>query len=345
MNQQKIGKFISEQRKLKNLTQVELADKLGVSNRTISKWENGNSMPDYSIFNDLCKELDISINELLSGEKLTTENYQKKLEENIVSTIDYNNKRRNKNIKKVIIVILLFSSLYLLYKGFIIIYFNTNSINSTSKEFPYNKHIYNLTIKKNNKANTLFDEKLPIYIPNDFKLVTDKTKSNLITDDCDVYLKNSTTKEIFDAALLICNNYEDNINNLDKYEIRNSLFPYLNINHLLEKYNIKDNLDLIKYYELHYADKYNIFTSSNKIKMKYIAKNYIQVSMPSYDKFYYLKNDLRGYLTKRKNNATAIIYMNNDTYDFISYSLSFYNNQENYFNDQNIIEIISSLIN
>ena len=103
MNQQKIGKFIQESRKNKNLTQVELAEKLGVSNRTISKWENGNCLPDYSMFNILCDELDISINELLSGEKLNEKNYQKKLEENFVSTIDYNNKKRNKVIKKLII--------------------------------------------------------------------------------------------------------------------------------------------------------------------------------------------------------------------------------------------------
>ena len=77
MNQKKIGKFIQERRKIKELTQVELAEKLGVSNRTISSWENGNSLPDYSMFQDLCNELDISINELLSGEKLTEENYQK----------------------------------------------------------------------------------------------------------------------------------------------------------------------------------------------------------------------------------------------------------------------------
>ena len=81
MDQKKIGKFIQERRKLKELTQVELADKLGVSNRTISSWENGNSLPDYSMFQDLCNELDISINELLSGEKLTEENYQQKLKD------------------------------------------------------------------------------------------------------------------------------------------------------------------------------------------------------------------------------------------------------------------------
>ena len=81
MNQEKIGKFIQELRKEKGLTQVELAEKLGVSNRTVSKWENGNNLPDYSMFNILCEELNISINELLSGEKLTKENFRGAFEE------------------------------------------------------------------------------------------------------------------------------------------------------------------------------------------------------------------------------------------------------------------------
>lgn len=69
MNQEKIGKFITTCRKNKNLTQEELAEKLNVSNKSISRWENGKNMPDYSILKDLCSVLDISINELLSGEK------------------------------------------------------------------------------------------------------------------------------------------------------------------------------------------------------------------------------------------------------------------------------------
>ena len=139
MNQKKIGKFIQERRKIKELTQVELAEKLGVSNRTISSWENGNSLPDYSMFQDLCNELDISINELLSGEKLTEENYQKKLEENFVSTIDYNNKKRNKKIKKCIIFIVILLILYLLYKSFIAYFYYKDYTNHEDNSFPYNK--------------------------------------------------------------------------------------------------------------------------------------------------------------------------------------------------------------
>ena len=67
MNQILTGKFIAQQRKAKNLTQAQLAEKLGVSNKTISKWENGKCMPDYSIIQFLCKELDVTISELIDG--------------------------------------------------------------------------------------------------------------------------------------------------------------------------------------------------------------------------------------------------------------------------------------
>lgn len=67
MNQLSIGQYIFKKRKEKNLTQEQLAEKLGVSNKTISKWENGKCMPDYGIILNLCKELDISISELMDG--------------------------------------------------------------------------------------------------------------------------------------------------------------------------------------------------------------------------------------------------------------------------------------
>ena len=89
MNQEKIGKFICELRKEKELTQKELADRLNITDRAVSKWENGRGMPDLSLIKPLCDELDISINELLSGEKLNKKEYNLKLEENIIKTIDY----------------------------------------------------------------------------------------------------------------------------------------------------------------------------------------------------------------------------------------------------------------
>jgi len=96
MNQERIGKFIAKCRKEKKMTQSELAEKLGVTDKSIGNWENGRNMPDLSLFKPLCDELDITINDLLSGEKIDKDKYQEKFEENIVNTIDYSTKRIKK---------------------------------------------------------------------------------------------------------------------------------------------------------------------------------------------------------------------------------------------------------
>ena len=84
MKQEKIGKFIAELRKEKNMTQQQLADKLNVTDRAIGNWENGRRLPDYSILNDLCNILDINVNELLNGEKIMKEDYNKKTEDLLI---------------------------------------------------------------------------------------------------------------------------------------------------------------------------------------------------------------------------------------------------------------------
>ena len=106
MNQEKIGKFILECRKEKELTQSQLAEKLGVTDKSISNWENGRNMPDLSLFKPLCEILDISINDLISGERISKDKYQEKLEENIINTIDYTNKKvmQKNNIIGIILI-------------------------------------------------------------------------------------------------------------------------------------------------------------------------------------------------------------------------------------------------
>ena len=84
MDQEAIGKFIAACRKEKGLTQMQLAEKLNITNRAVSKWETGKSCPDTSIMLELCDILGITVNELLSGERISMENYQKKAEENLV---------------------------------------------------------------------------------------------------------------------------------------------------------------------------------------------------------------------------------------------------------------------
>ena len=97
MDQKKISKFISEMRKQRGMTQKELAEKIGVSDKTISKWECGNSIPDFVYFELLCSALDISVNELLSGEQLSEESYSEKAEENMIALMKENRSNRKRN--------------------------------------------------------------------------------------------------------------------------------------------------------------------------------------------------------------------------------------------------------
>lgn len=114
MNQEKIGKFIKECRKKKNLTQEELARILNVTDKAISKWENGRCLPDVSLFEKLCKELDITVNELLSGERLNENNYQEKTEEVTINLLDNLKKNKRMFIKIIIIIIIFFFIITLL---------------------------------------------------------------------------------------------------------------------------------------------------------------------------------------------------------------------------------------
>lgn len=115
MDQEKIGKFILELRKDKKMTQQELADKIGVTDRAISKWENGRGMPDISLMKPLCEILDITLNELISGEKIDKKEYQKKSDENIFKTIKYTNKKTNFFKKFLICLISVFLILILMF--------------------------------------------------------------------------------------------------------------------------------------------------------------------------------------------------------------------------------------
>lgn len=107
MDQEKIGKFIAVLRKEHSLTQKELGQKLGVSDKTISKWETGRGLPEISIMKLLCETLSVSINELLSGERLDVSSYREKAEENL-ATLVY-----RRSYKKVVIHVAISAVLFL----------------------------------------------------------------------------------------------------------------------------------------------------------------------------------------------------------------------------------------
>lgn len=106
MDQIKIGKFIAQMRKEQSLTQRRLADLLGISDKTVSKWECGNGLPEVSLMLPLCEVLHISVNELLSGQRLTASEYKTRAEENMMNLMQERVESRKKIILSAIVVCL-----------------------------------------------------------------------------------------------------------------------------------------------------------------------------------------------------------------------------------------------
>lgn len=153
MNQQKIGKFISKCRKDKNLTQEALAEKLGISTNAVSKWERGISFPDVSLFKKLCSELDISIEELINGEKSKSNESKDKA---IIASLTEKDKVEKKSKKKIIIL----SIFTLLIITFSVIYSNTLKINLI------------------NESNDLYDRAIDYLRNKEFKSNPDSSKDD-----------------------------------------------------------------------------------------------------------------------------------------------------------------------
>lgn len=108
MNQEKVGKFIAQCRRENGYTQASLAEKLGITDRAISKWENGKSMPDVSIMLELCELLKINVNELLTGEHIIMDNYKEAAEKNLVEMRTQEEKANEKAHKKMIVIGIIF---------------------------------------------------------------------------------------------------------------------------------------------------------------------------------------------------------------------------------------------
>lgn len=118
MNQEKIGKFIAEQRKKQKLTQEQLAEKLSVTDRAVSKWERGLNLPDASLMLELSNILDITVNELLTGEIIKKEKYMEKAEENLLE-MQLQKEEADKRLLAMEIVIGFLSMIFLLSLTFI----------------------------------------------------------------------------------------------------------------------------------------------------------------------------------------------------------------------------------
>ncbi len=275
MNQERIGKFIASCRKEKKLTQEQLADKLNTTSKSISRWENGKTMPDYSILKSLCDELDISINELLSGEKIKTNNYELAANENLDSILkEYYKIKKQKSIIKNILIVVSILFLLLIIKitmvlGIASLTFLTPSKNISGIE-NYNKNYYireyggdlnsNLSIFPNNK-----DKLKDAEFKSEFQ-------TNLFDSDGYILLISKYTKDDFadeinrlkNIRITIhdgCGSNSQSYTNYIKYDEKSYKYPaYITIDGFGHTYEYalinKDKLEIIYVY-LSYPKMHN----------------------------------------------------------------------------------------
>lgn len=139
MNQKEFGKFIAKLRKEKKLTQEQLGEKLGVNSRTISRWENGNYMPDISLFEGIGKELDVSVLELLKCKKIEKDNYIEESNKKTVEMLKSGRKNKRKSLIVLILSIMLLSclGLFSLYQ-----YFEIKELKKEDDTIPFINGIY-----------------------------------------------------------------------------------------------------------------------------------------------------------------------------------------------------------
>lgn len=117
----KIGKYIAGKRKALGMTQKQLAEKLNMSDKSVSKWERGVCLPDVSVYMELCEILGISINEFLAGEDIDAENVEKKSEDNIIQ-VTKDSKKKQKNLKSILAVVTTFAVIMVLVLGAVFVH-------------------------------------------------------------------------------------------------------------------------------------------------------------------------------------------------------------------------------
>jgi len=334
MNLTKIGKFIAEQRKNKKLTQEQLAEKLGINNRTISRWENGINMPDASLYKKICEVLEISIEELINGEKTNKENLRQSYEKALITTVDTNNKQERKinKLLKIILLVILVSIISIII--IIIIYYN--------KKYP-KIDIYNMNVLESEK--NILNDKLTIN-QNDYKIYFYGIDSLQLSTLNNNYYDLKTALQYKQVTLDKVKQYlknQYNNKNINKIVISNNEIEiYKHKNYEVIVCNTEDNKDL-------YFGTPNI---SSNLKGEYCGKKiedtcsftrtYKVLKLQKDDDYNYVNLTLKQYqaetiLVRIKRND-ILKEGKNYEFTFVTYE-TFEDTMENIFNYSEIIDI------
>lgn len=335
MDQEKIGRFLAKLRKEKNMTQQELADKLGVTDRAISHWENGRALMDISLLKPISEIFDISIAELISGEYVNNDEIRNRSNISIEKTIKYMKKKENKNIIKTIFLTILIPLFIFLISLFL---YKVYLINRCYVKIDNN--LIKVIRKGTFKINVSFDSKIvnktnrirygTVMIDNNFKnykLIEPNTDilppriydpyQYVLYDEDNNVIESVTfyDREVYSLRDVIINNQPNEQNKNHKYNkyrlTQNELLSYF------IKNNINDDVDLVKYLRKKYYFKNNIFKSIKSIKENKTLNEIANIDELNYD-VTFIEGDYKGYIIEfSKNKRELNLISNGLTYRFI----------------------------
>ena len=309
MDQQKIGKFIAELRKEKNLTQEELANKLGITKNAVSKWERGLSMMDVSLLNPVCDILGISIVELLNGEKIKQDELIIKTDDTIKNTIEYSNKQiKSSRIRSIILTLLIIVIMCVgVFFGYKLVLLNKYTLKKPDNVEEIVKGLKNqkeIKIYKRTLSNDEYFEIENLKIRNDFK---DFELSNTVGENMAIRtytykISNSGISiSVGDDSLALNNAFgaeEVTFFGDENSKIDPDAFNSADRKFFLLKNDINNEIDFYKYVAENYYKNNNIFMDKRTMMENYAFNLFTSISVPKVDEFIIIKGDYQGYIFK-----------------------------------------------
>lgn len=330
MNQIKIGKFIAKCRKEKNLTQQELARKLNVTDKAISKWENGRCLMDIALLKPLSDCLGVSIIELINGEKVEEKDICIKSTEVVEKTLNYAKKKIKKNNIKAIInvclvMIVIVTVVFCSYKG-VLLYLHRVSDERFEEIVSGLKVKNTLTIYKK----TIDEDKYlvidDIKIRNDFSEFEVEEGANELVPD--IYrLKNESGEVIASITFSSYNQHIDLFSSddvivmsgMDDEVVDFGQFNAADRKYFLLKNDINDDIDFFNFIRENGYLESNLFTSEREIKENYAYNLFVNTVMPTVDSITLINGDYAGFTFNfnDKDIRQVSILRNDKSYNFL----------------------------
>ena len=307
MNQDKIGKFIAQIRKEKKLTQEDLASKLGITKNAVSKWERGISMMDMSLLIPVCDILEISITELLNGERINDNSLKEQTEKAIKNTLDFTDKKLRKNIiKHIVLTILIISilsiSCFFGYKFYLLkkyTYEKPDNVSELLKGLNNNSEIkiYKRTLNEddyfkldNFKIRNDFKDYVLDNRNSDFEPYVYRNKDSAITFGTEKV--NNQLIDVFTAEDVTF--FGDDADEVQKK------FTSADRKFFLLKNDINNDIDFYLYASKNYYKENNIFMDKRTMMENYIFNLICSIALPKVDELIIIKGDYSGYILKTK---------------------------------------------